>query len=56
LHALLPVLAAMLPLLAASLITLWLFERLALSHQPRVARWLGFRQAKSLHEGKDHQT
>ncbi|MBV1692028.1 PepSY domain-containing protein [Novosphingobium sp. G106] len=35
------VLAAVLPLLAASLVVLWLFERLALPHLPRVAAWLG---------------
>lgn len=35
------VLAALLPLLAASLLALWLFERLALPHLPRVAQWLG---------------
>lgn len=35
------VLASLLPLLAASLVALWLFERLALPHLPRFARWLG---------------
>jgi len=34
-------LAALLPLLAASLVALWLFERLALPHLPRFAQWLG---------------
>jgi uncharacterized iron-regulated membrane protein len=34
-------LAALLPLLAASLVVLWLFERLVLTHLPRLARWLG---------------
>lgn len=34
-------LAALLPLLTASLVALWLFERLALPHLPRFARWLG---------------
>ena len=35
------VLAALLPLLAASLAMLWLFERLALPRLPRLAVWLG---------------
>lgn len=35
------VLAALLPLLAASLAVVWLFERLALAYLPRLARWLG---------------
>ncbi|MCK9543897.1 MAG: PepSY-associated TM helix domain-containing protein [Sphingomonadaceae bacterium] len=35
------VLALLLPLLAASLATLWLFERLILPRLPRVTRWLG---------------
>ncbi len=39
--ALLLVLAALLPLLAASLAVLWLLERTALPHLPRLARWLG---------------
>ncbi len=39
--AILLVLAALLPLLAASLLALWLFERLALPHIPGLARWLG---------------
>ena len=34
-------LAALLPLLAASLILLWIAERLVLPRLPRVARWLG---------------
>ncbi|MGE4432272.1 MAG: PepSY-associated TM helix domain-containing protein [Sphingobium sp.] len=34
-------LAALLPLLAASLLVLWLFERLLLPHLPGLARWLG---------------
>jgi uncharacterized iron-regulated membrane protein len=34
-------LAALLPLLAASLVLLWLAERLVLSRIPAVARWLG---------------
>jgi uncharacterized iron-regulated membrane protein len=39
--AILLVLAAVLPLLAASLAALWLFERLMLPHLPRLALWLG---------------
>lgn len=39
--AILLILAAFLPLLAASLIVLYLFERLALPHLPRLADWLG---------------
>jgi len=39
--AILLVLAALLPLLAASLTALWLFERLVLPHLPRLAQWLG---------------
>ena len=39
--ALILILAALLPLLAASLILLWLAERLVLPHLPRAARWLG---------------
>lgn len=38
------VLAALLPLLAASLVGLWLFERLILPHLPRLAAWLGVPQ------------
>lgn len=34
-------LAAMLPLLAMSLAMLWLVERAALPHLPRLAHWLG---------------
>ena len=39
--ALVLLLAALLPLLAASLILLWIAERLVLSRLPRAARWLG---------------
>jgi len=39
--AILLVLAALLPMLAGSLVALWLFERLALPRMPRLARWLG---------------
>jgi uncharacterized iron-regulated membrane protein len=35
------VLAALLPLLAASLIVLWLFDRLVLPRLPHLAAWLG---------------
>ncbi|WNO54051.1 PepSY-associated TM helix domain-containing protein [Stakelama saccharophila] len=35
------VLAALLPLLAGSLVVLWLFDRLVLPHIPRIADWLG---------------
>ncbi len=38
------VLAALLPLLALSLIALWLFDRFILPHLPRLARWLGIPQ------------
>jgi uncharacterized iron-regulated membrane protein len=38
-------LAALLPLLAASLIGLWLADRLILPRLPRVARWLGMAPA-----------
>jgi len=38
-------LAALLPLLAASLILLWLFERLLLPRLPSFAKWLGFQPA-----------
>lgn len=34
-------LAAVLPLLAASLVALWLFDRFALPRLPRASRWLG---------------
>lgn len=36
-------LGVLLPLLAASLILLWLFERMVLRHVPRLAEWLGIR-------------
>ena len=39
--AILLLLAALLPLLAASLLALWLVERLAIPRLPRLARWLG---------------
>jgi len=39
--ALILILAALLPLLAASLILLWIVERLILPGLPRTARWLG---------------
>jgi len=39
--AILLLLAALLPMLAGSLLLLWLFERLALPRLPAVARWLG---------------
>ena len=35
------VLAALMPMLALSLVALWLFERGVLPHCPRLARWLG---------------
>ena len=35
------ILAALLPMLAASLILLWIVERLLLPRLPRAARWLG---------------
>ncbi len=35
------ILAAMLPLLAASLILLWLFDRFVLPRMPRLSNWLG---------------
>ena len=38
-------LAALLPLLAASLILLWIVERLLLPRLPRAARWLGMARA-----------
>ena len=40
------VLAALLPLLAASLVGVWLFERLILPHLPRLAAWLGVPQGR----------
>lgn len=40
------VLAALLPLLAASLFLLWLFDRLLLPHLPRLASWLGVRKVQ----------
>ncbi|MDO9370502.1 MAG: PepSY domain-containing protein [Sphingopyxis sp.] len=39
--ALILILAALLPMLAASLILLWIAERILLPHLPRAARWLG---------------
>jgi len=39
--AIILILAALLPMLAASLILLWLVERLILPHWPRLSRWLG---------------
>jgi uncharacterized iron-regulated membrane protein len=39
------VLAALLPLLAASLMLVWLCENTVLRHMPRAARWLGLSQA-----------
>ena len=39
--ALILILAALLPMLAASLILLWIVERLLLPRLPRAARWLG---------------
>jgi uncharacterized iron-regulated membrane protein len=42
--AIMLVLAALLPLLAASLILLWVFDRLLLPRLPALARWLGVRQ------------
>ena len=43
--AILLVLAALLPLLAASLLLLWIAERLILPRLPRAARWLGVARA-----------
>jgi uncharacterized iron-regulated membrane protein len=43
--AIILVLAALLPLLAASLILLWLTERLVLARIPAAARWLGLQPA-----------
>jgi uncharacterized iron-regulated membrane protein len=42
--AILLLLAAFLPLLAASLILLWLFDRLILPRLPRLRHWLGVAQ------------
>jgi uncharacterized iron-regulated membrane protein len=39
------VLAALLPLLAASLILLWIVDRLIIPRLPRAARWLGMARA-----------
>jgi uncharacterized iron-regulated membrane protein len=39
------ILAALLPLLAASLIALWIFDRLILPHLPRLSLWLGIAKA-----------
>ncbi len=39
--AIILLLAAVLPLLAASLIMLWVFERVLLPHLPRLSAWLG---------------
>ena len=44
--AILLLLAALLPLLAASLILLWLVERLILPKLPRVSAWLGLASAR----------
>ena len=44
--AILLVLAVLLPLLAASLILLWLVERLILPKLPRVSAWLGLASAR----------
>jgi uncharacterized iron-regulated membrane protein len=41
-------LAALLPLLAASLIFLWLFDRLILPRLPGVSKWLGMNNAQPL--------
>jgi len=40
------VLAALLPLLALSLLLLWLFDRLLLPRLPSLAQWLGVRSAQ----------
>jgi uncharacterized iron-regulated membrane protein len=45
--AILLLLAALLPLLAASLIILWVFDRLILPRLPRFACWLGVRSAQA---------
>jgi uncharacterized iron-regulated membrane protein len=37
-------LAALLPLLAASLVLLWLFDRIVLPRLPQLGRWLGVAQ------------
>jgi uncharacterized iron-regulated membrane protein len=42
--AIMLLLAALLPMLAASLILLWLVERLLLPRVPRVSAWLGLRR------------
>lgn len=44
--AILLLLAALLPLLALSLMLLWLFDRLVLPHLPRLSRWLGVSRAQ----------
>lgn len=41
------VLAVLLPLLAASLLLLWLFDRLLLPRLPSLAQWLGVRSAQA---------
>lgn len=38
--------AVLLPLLAASLITMWLFDSLILPHLPRLSQWLGVTKAQ----------
>ncbi len=55
--AILLLLATLLPLLAASLVALWLIERLVLPHVPGLARWLGLAkdaagQVRAGHERK----
>lgn len=45
--AIILLLAALLPLLAASLILLWVVDRLILPRLPRAARWLGLAVAKA---------
>ncbi|NJS15712.1 MAG: hypothetical protein HC788_15385 [Sphingopyxis sp.] len=45
--AIILVLAVLLPMLAASLILLWLAERLVLPRLPRAARWLGMERQAS---------
>ena len=40
------VMALLLPLLAASLLALWLFDRLLLPRIPALAIWLGVRPAQ----------
>lgn len=49
----LTVLAALLPMLAASLIALVLFERLALPHLPRTSRWLGVQKGQAVPRSRD---